>query len=371
MTKNTNTHNVCNERLAREGGKATCCECDPHEGCTLGMKPYPGKFIPVDRLPEATKKCTLCKKELPIDNFSLKKNSKSSYSVNCDKCRKSPMRIWDSLNTEKSKERRKRYIKSGNARAGRLTRRYGVSIKEYSEILASQNNVCAICSSLEPKGRYSSFNIDHDHKTGKVRGLLCSNCNMGIGSFREDVEVIKKVISYLSNGSLASKTIDTHTEEIKQMERAIDEGFAESEKDLKDKKTPLDTHTDWEKRIIENKQIIKGMEDAIDKMKIPKWDERLQKAYNNGYEKGLSDARREVIEKVEKMINTKYPPNVFTEYTADPKVMTMSRGVAESTHIRRLCPSELVHIEFLEDVLATLRKEEKTDLSIAIEEEGL
>lgn len=49
-----------------------------------------------------------------------------------------------------------------------------------------------------------------------------------------------------------TKNSNTHTDEIKQMERAIDEGFAESEKDLKDKKTPLDTHTDWEKRIIEN-----------------------------------------------------------------------------------------------------------------------
>ena len=49
------THSVCDERLAREGGKATCCYCDPHEGCTLGMKPYPGKFIPVDQVPEARK----------------------------------------------------------------------------------------------------------------------------------------------------------------------------------------------------------------------------------------------------------------------------------------------------------------------------
>ena len=44
MTKNSETHNVCNERLAREGGKATCCDCDPHEGCTLS-----------DHLPEASK----------------------------------------------------------------------------------------------------------------------------------------------------------------------------------------------------------------------------------------------------------------------------------------------------------------------------
>lgn len=49
------THNVCNERLEREGGKATCCDCDTHEGCTLGMNLYPGKFIPVNRLPEASK----------------------------------------------------------------------------------------------------------------------------------------------------------------------------------------------------------------------------------------------------------------------------------------------------------------------------
>ena len=88
----------------------------------------------------------------------------------------------------------------------------------------------------------------------------------------------------------------------------------------------------------------------------------------------LADARKEVIaqkiEKIEKIINQKYPPNIFTEYTGDPNVMTMSRGVAESTHIRRLDQSEIGHIAFLEHILATLREEE-SDLSIAIKEEGL
>ena len=79
-------------------------------------------------------------------------------------------------------------------------------------------------------------------------------------------------------------------------------------------------------------------------------------------DEAVADARKEVIaqkiEKIEKIINQKYPPNIFTEYTGDPNVMTMSRGVAESTHIRRLDQSEIGHIAFLEHILATLREEE-------------
>lgn len=74
----------------------------------------------------------------------------------------------------------------------------------------------------------------------------------------------------------------------------------------------------------------------------------------------VSDARREVVAEIEKMINQKYPPSVFTEYTNDTNVMTMTmgRGVAESTHIRRLNPTDVAHVEFLEHILATIKEEQ-------------
>lgn len=125
-----------------------------------------------------------------------------------------------------------------------------------------------------------------------------------------------------------------------------------------DKKVVQDTHTDWEGRfdVLDRKY---GLIDCGGQDDMGNDELQLKTSIVKDFiRKELADARREVISKVEKMINLKYPPNVFTEYTNDPNVMTMSRGVAESTHIRRLSPSEVGHIKFLDDLLATLRKED-------------
>jgi len=71
--------------------------------------------------------------------------------------------------------------------------KYGLSQEEYSAMLKAQNNCCAICVSLFQ----SSPTIDHDHKTEKVRGLLCMNCNLGLGHFRDEPLYIASAIRYL------------------------------------------------------------------------------------------------------------------------------------------------------------------------------
>ena len=81
---------------------------------------------------------------------------------------------------------------------------YGMTLADYDSLLERQGGVCAICGG-PPNGRgrrYSNFAVDHDHKTGAVRGLLCSNCNTGIGNLRDDIALLKLAIKYLeaSNG---------------------------------------------------------------------------------------------------------------------------------------------------------------------------
>jgi len=63
-------------------------------------------------------------------------------------------------------------------------------------MLAQQDGKCAICGT-KSTGKRKSFHVDHCHKTGVVRGLLCGNCNSGIGNLRDDVELLKKSIQYL------------------------------------------------------------------------------------------------------------------------------------------------------------------------------
>ena len=74
-------------------------------------------------------------------------------------------------------------------------RQYGISEEQYNNMILSQNNICAICNKPSSK----TLHIDHDHETGKVRGLLCSSCNTAIGLFKEDIDSLSAAIKYLSS----------------------------------------------------------------------------------------------------------------------------------------------------------------------------
>jgi hypothetical protein len=74
---------------------------------------------------------------------------------------------------------------------------YGLTVADYDRMLAAQRGRCAICRSQTPKGP-GRWHIDHDHVTGQVRGLLCNNCNRGIGFLEDDPEVIKRAAAYVA-----------------------------------------------------------------------------------------------------------------------------------------------------------------------------
>jgi hypothetical protein len=76
-------------------------------------------------------------------------------------------------------------------------RQYGLTKADYDQMLAAQHGRCAICCSDTPQGR-GRWHIDHDHVTGQVRGLLCNNCNRGIGYFGEDPEVMTAAARYVA-----------------------------------------------------------------------------------------------------------------------------------------------------------------------------
>jgi hypothetical protein len=73
--------------------------------------------------------------------------------------------------------------------------RYRISLAEFDKLLKSQNSVCAICLKFCSTGK--NLGVDHDHRTGKVRGLLCQTCNSAIGMVKESLELIDKMKSYL------------------------------------------------------------------------------------------------------------------------------------------------------------------------------
>jgi hypothetical protein len=86
--------------------------------------------------------------------------------------------------------------------ASRIKLQYGLSLEQYEALLAYQGGGCAICGASEPGGSQplgrTAWPVDHDHVTGRVRGLLCSRCNTGIGFFRDDPEVCRQAAEYLA-----------------------------------------------------------------------------------------------------------------------------------------------------------------------------
>lgn len=72
---------------------------------------------------------------------------------------------------------------------------FGITPEDYEDMLTDQNGGCAICGVASTRRR---LDIDHDHETGKVRGLLCEKCNRGLGFFKDNIETLKKVIKYLT-----------------------------------------------------------------------------------------------------------------------------------------------------------------------------
>lgn len=84
-----------------------------------------------------------------------------------------------------------------NAKKYQLMSKYGLTLDEYAIKLKEQNHCCAICG-IDEVDLSKGLVVDHDHATGKVRDLLCNNCNAGIGMLNEDIKVLASAISYLT-----------------------------------------------------------------------------------------------------------------------------------------------------------------------------
>ena len=77
----------------------------------------------------------------------------------------------------------------------------GLTLEEFNEKLKSQNNKCAICGNDETRDKHNVFAVDHCHKTGKVRGLLCHNCNYVLGGVKDNIMLLEQAIQYLKDNN--------------------------------------------------------------------------------------------------------------------------------------------------------------------------
>lgn len=146
--------------------------------------------------------CTVCRKSKPADQF-LTEHGRSTKQ--CSRCRKRSRaatqkyrdanRDLCAARTKRWKKNRPEQYKQYYQRAN--LRRYGLEEDDYARLLKEQKGKCAICRTTKPGGRWKRLHIDHDHKTGKVRGLLCNSCNCAVGFLNEDPGRAAKLIEYL------------------------------------------------------------------------------------------------------------------------------------------------------------------------------
>ena len=87
-----------------------------------------------------------------------------------------------------------------SARKLTLRTKFSLSISDYNELLQKQGGVCAICLMRSTSNSYhKNLAVDHDHKTGRIRGLLCMRCNTALGAFNDDRHILQRAIVYLGS----------------------------------------------------------------------------------------------------------------------------------------------------------------------------
>jgi hypothetical protein len=146
---------------------------------------------------EITKKCPNCETEKPLTEYHKSKSSKSKLKIQpyCKSCGIIKQRNWinnnpDLYNAQKLRQRLKRF---------------NLTVDQYDDLLAKQNGECAVCGTVLSSLPTSRLSVDHDHACCSgptscgncVRGLLCTNCNSGLGHFKDNPNLLLSAIRYL------------------------------------------------------------------------------------------------------------------------------------------------------------------------------
>lgn len=141
------------------------------------------------------KKCNQCSETLPLENF-YKRNDSTKYQNKCKKCMDKNYKNYYKNNSEKILNQQQTQSLD-KRREQEYLRKYNMTLNEWNSIFESQNFSCAICGTKNFTGAGFKPHVDHNHSNGKIRGLLCADCNHGIGKLKEDISILYKAIEYL------------------------------------------------------------------------------------------------------------------------------------------------------------------------------
>lgn len=165
-----------------------CKELKPNNTPNYGS----GAWLCKECKESKTKPCTKCEAEFPIDFFY----GTHGWCKNCEKKRRS--RYYKDNRETLITYAKDWYVTNKDVRRDSLLKReYGITLEEYNRMLTAQNGKCAICKQSDASKK--ALAVDHCHKSGKVRGLLCGSCNVKLGWFENKEDA---VVTYLHQSRL-------------------------------------------------------------------------------------------------------------------------------------------------------------------------
>lgn len=153
------------------------------------MEPVKAEVVQLFEMNKYT--CHKCDLEKLSSDFPIDSHRKNGIRTTCKKCHRvyanKTLKNWRAKNLEKMRP----YYHAVD-----LKRNFNLTKEKYNEMLAGQSGSCAICKTGQENLR-KRLSVDHNHFNGKIRGLLCNNCNSGIGFFQENSIALKNAAEYL------------------------------------------------------------------------------------------------------------------------------------------------------------------------------
>ena len=129
------------------------------------------------------KQCSKCEQVKPLTKFVKQSSSKDGCQPFCRACQRAYQRAYRA--------------KPGKLKHANLLANYGITLEAYEALIAGQGGNCPICTSPLNVEKPREVHLDHCHKTGDIRGVLCRGCNMGLGHLKDDLENLQRAIAYL------------------------------------------------------------------------------------------------------------------------------------------------------------------------------
>ena len=140
------------------------------------------------------KQCYTCKEVKPLDAYTMSRDNKDGLRGSCRPCRSRQSNEYQKKHVDATREHKRKY---------NLKSKFGLDAEWYYETLEKQGGCCDICGDKQNTTRITErtpdprFAVDHNHDTGKVRGLLCCRCNRTLGLFEDNTDSIERAIDYL------------------------------------------------------------------------------------------------------------------------------------------------------------------------------